>query len=195
MQNKRARKQNREIWNTKSSREITQQKRDFNKLCNHFDSVLKHTRKDVFIPKGVSPSHWLIFNKAFQTALRENTDILEEIKCPSCKKMSKVHVMCTNEDCGKEVLIKYPREKLEKNSLDALSLLADRMVPKLQSVSHEVNIQGTITNISAKLINVIIKHVPKANKVECMQEVSGIIEEEINKENEVGAIVNATKTE
>jgi hypothetical protein len=174
MQNKKARKAAAQVnrflnpalidndGERKLGKGIPKTKRDFHTILRHLDSQLR--KADPTLPREISAAHYLTVHKLFELALRDNSaSVLQQ--CPKCHE--KIEVMVNDARC-------------EKNSVEALKTMAERMFPKLAQLTHEVNIAGQINMVSEHIGAIIVKYVPADKRVNCLCEIEQLIEKSKN---------------
>jgi len=72
--------------------------------------------------------------------------------------------------------VPMPHVQMESNQVKALSELASRQIPKMHSVSTEINIKHTIEGASGEIARIIIEYVPPEKRVECLARIRALLE-------------------
>lgn len=159
-QDKRSRSLNRVFGtgNQDLKKGVPQGKTQLNWMLKHLDNEL-HKKSHLSIPQGVSPSRYLPMLKAYNTALRDNHED-KEIECP---------------ECHEKITVKLPSAALERNSVQTLVALMDRMFPKLQSVDHTVSYSEKLVELSTSVISVVVKYVSFEQREQCVAEMKAAI--------------------
>jgi transcription elongation factor Elf1 len=155
----------------KYGKTLLPQKRDFHRILYYLENKIRED--DPTIPRTMSASHFAVVKKALQIALRD-TNTIASGKCPTCKKI--VEPVCTCPDCNTAMVIAIPYDKLEKNSINCLEIVMDRMAPKLASLTTEVNVYNTIVNIGSGLAQIITQYVSPDKRLDCNIQIRSLLE-------------------
>jgi len=136
---------------------IPKKKRDFLSVVYYLNKDLAKGYSN--IPKNMSVLHYATVAKITQIALRDN-EKLSHVTCPKCQE---------------NIEVKIPQDKLEKNSCAMLETLLDRMAPKLQTATTQINIQNTIVNLTGGLAQIITEFVPPEKRLDCGIKIRSLI--------------------
>jgi hypothetical protein len=74
-----------------------------------------------------------------------------------------------------EIPVKVDNIKAEQNSMAVAMKIFDKFIPTLSSVNAQINVQGTITTVSAQLTQIIFKFVPPSDRRRCFEEIDGLL--------------------
>jgi len=99
--------------------------------------------------------HYLLITNLSRVAFRDNGEH-RIYDCALCKGRNRV---------------KYENLSAEKNSLQASSLLYDRIAPKLGAFRVDVNVKDELAAGMDIMADIIVKYVPKGDRPECMEEI------------------------
>lgn len=125
--------------------------------------VGRKLRKDFNLPVELEPSTTLCLQKLSDIAYRDNKQPVT-VDCPHCRK---------------PVTLSYFDDSAitrEKNSIQALAHIFDRLAPKLASLQVNMDIQHEAEKMSDVFFQAIVKYVPADKKQECLQYLNDQIE-------------------
>jgi hypothetical protein len=146
------------------TRPVPKNKREFAVLIGALDSYIEDQYKGMTDKSAVSQSHLIALKKLFDMAVRDNVENISTIFCPVCKEEH--YIAC--DSCGTKTEIKVPSEKLEKNSLEALKTLANKMMPNLAAISMDIDVNHIISGVPDIVGTLIVKYVPVEKQHEAL---------------------------
>jgi len=117
-----------------------------------------------------------LFQRLYEVAIRDNSEG-PRIFCPKCKQYHHVEISapCPVHPDEPEIPVKVDNVNAEKNSLTAAMKIFDKFLPTLASVHNTINVQGTITTVSAHLTQIVFKYVPPPDRRKCFEEIDGLL--------------------
>ncbi len=125
------------------------------------DKELEKTDAAKNIPREARKNltHYLTVRKLVSIAYRTNTNKkVVEFECPECKKKARHYVDVDN-------------LASEDHSIKALSIIYDRLAPKLGSLHVDVAAEGQVNAASDVMAEIIMRYVPLETRKECMEEI------------------------
>lgn len=137
---------------------------DIRKSVSFLNEELEKLTKNP--PRGVSLAHINILRILYEKATRPILENVTQVKCPICKKMHTVY--CP--ECEKDHEIEVPSALFEKNSITALTKIADKFFPNLAAVTQNININLYIQRTSDNIIEIITRYVPAADRLSAVEE-------------------------
>lgn len=137
---------------------------EFRNVLSHLNNKIEKLHKNP--PKGVSLVNLTVFEKAFEIAMRDNTEV-ELVECPHCKKNFEYDL--------------YSPQK-EKNSIAVHLKLMDKLAPNLAAITQDINVNFLVTNLSEFFINTISTYVPQDEKVKVMTELRRVMNNVVDAE-------------
>jgi hypothetical protein len=171
MQNKKARAEARNAFPTNYNQQSMAKKkflrRDINAICT---TVGLHLNKQGYkAPDHRDPVRSMLVLNLLEKALRDNSEDPKGF-CPECNKWHTfpgVTAPCPKNPDHQPVNLVDWNPKNDANSIQAAMKMMDKLFPNLAAVSGTINVEGTITTVSAELIKVIIEYVPAEKRNEC----------------------------
>jgi hypothetical protein len=149
-------------------------------FLNNVDKVIKEqgVKVPVSMTKEVGPGAAAIFSRMYEVAIRDNSEN-PRVYCPRCKQYHQVEISakCPVFENGPDLPVKCDNVNLERNSMAVAMKIFDKFLPTLSSVTSTINIQGTITTVSAQLTQIIFKYVPPSERRSCFEEIDGLLKE------------------
>jgi hypothetical protein len=137
---------------------------DIRKSVSFLNEELERLTKNP--PRGVSLAHINILRILYEKATRPLLENISYVKCPICKRMHSV--VCPT--CEKEHDIEVPSALMEKNSITALTKIADKFFPNLAAVTQNININLYIQRTSDSIIEIITRYVPAAERLKAVED-------------------------
>jgi hypothetical protein len=125
------------------------------------DKELLATEAGKAVPKEARKhlTHYLTVRKLVSIAYRNNTDKrMVKVKCPKCSEEGRHWVEMDN-------------LAAEDHSIKALSVLYDRMAPKLGAIHVDVKSENQVDAATQVMADVIMKYVPEDKRKECLDEI------------------------
>lgn len=138
-------------------------------LQQDFERVAKATGTS--LPRGISALAYKTFERMRDIALRDNYTSQTYVKCPKCGK--KHTVVCS--ECGNEHDIEVFDAVSEKNSMAALSKLADKFAPNLSSVTATIHFDVVMAKLKVFMVKIIGEDIPQEKRIARMSELNRII--------------------
>jgi transcription elongation factor Elf1 len=151
-------------------KEINPKRRDFHRILMFIERQMR--QEDPTLPRTVSLGHYAVMKRLFELANRDNINKIK-FKCP---------------ECGKAAEAECIDPKLEKNSVTALEVLADRMFPKMATITHEINIYNTILNIGSGMAQIVTEYVSPDKRVDCMVKIRALLasyRQDVSEQNQI----------
>ena len=133
---------------------------EFKTVLAHLNHRLEKAHKNP--PPGVSLVNLTVFDRAYETAMRENVEDIKEVKCPKCKKVHQIVCM----ECGETHEIAVPSQQMEKNSIAVMLKLMDKLAPNLAAITQDININVLVQNIAEWGVKTITRYVPADERAE-----------------------------
>jgi len=151
-------------------------RRDINQICKGLNQYLNKAGYNA--PDKREPVRSLIVAKLLEYTLRDNSEDPHGY-CPICHKwhtFPDVEMPCPSQpNTHPKISLKMWNPKNDQNSIMAGMKMMDKLFPNLAAVSGTINVEGTITTVSAELIKVIIEYVPAEKREECFQRVDSML--------------------
>jgi hypothetical protein len=117
-----------------------------------------------------------LFTRMYEIATRNNTEN-PKIFCPKCKQFREVeleaHCPAHPNEPAQPVLV--DNIKAEQNSMAVAMKIFDKFLPTLASVQNTINVQGTITTVSAHLTQIIFRYVPPTDRRKCFEDIDELL--------------------
>jgi hypothetical protein len=114
--------------------------------------------------QNVSKVHWATFGKLFSIAMKDPVDHIEVARCKECGE--EVEIVCAN--CHTNLSVPVPNATLQRNQIQALNKLSDKLLPNLSSITADVNIHQQIESYSDAIVMIITQFVPDSKKIEAL---------------------------
>lgn len=158
-QNRKARKTNVEAFGTTSevaihdkewahyNKMLPKSKTDFRKITAHLASI--HKKDDD--PTSVSPIALAVANRLWEIGMRENTEKLDKVVCPTCDEAHEI--VCPK--CENPHVINILDSTKEKTSVTCLSFLGERWFAKKAPQSQTINLEKHLEKISEYVVDVL----------------------------------------
>ena len=116
-----------------------------------------------------------LFTKMYSIAIRDNSEN-PRVFCTKCRQWHTVEITAHCPVHPEEELpVRVDNIKAEQNSMSVAMKIFDKFMPTLSSVNAQINVQGTITTVSAHLTQIIFKFVPPADRRRCFEEIDGLL--------------------
>lgn len=138
------------------------------------DRVTKHLNYAAKNMQEMATPEGLIVFKTMEIATRDNNN--PTIWCPDCKQHHPVEVCASCPKTGKEYPVYVPSAQMEKNSLQAMCKMMDKLFSNKHELSGSIKIEGQMVQLTDAIVNVIMKYVSPDRKKACVQEIANILE-------------------
>ena len=122
------------------------------------------------IPKGVSVPHLQVFSKLLEIGKRPPVQNVERVRCTKCK--TEHEVVCPK--CGPHE-IELQNAQFEKNSITCLTKLADKFAPNIAAITHDINVNIVVHNLSKFLVDSIARYVPAQDRSRVLNEFTAVL--------------------
>lgn len=150
-------------------------KKDLNYVLKALDNQVKQAGFE--IPYKADPVRSALVWRFLKIALRD-TDEDPQAYCPVCRAYHTIPVTVpcpAKPDDHPQIRAVVPNIKAEQNAIMAGAKILDKLFPNLGAVSATVNVQGTITTVSAELIKIIVEYVPPDKRTECYERIDSML--------------------
>ena len=150
-------------------------KRDINAICTTVGTFL--LKQGFQAPDKREPIRSALVARMMEHALRDNSEDPKGY-CPECHKWHTVEISvpCPRNPKHAPIELKIRNPKDDANSILAACKIIDKLFPNLAAVSGTINVEGTITTVSAELIKVIVQYVPADKRNECFERIDGMLQ-------------------
>lgn len=175
-QNASARREFRNFWGTPRK---SLGKRTLNLTLTAVERGIQESGRHIPAHYRGDPVVNLVMHRLVETAVRDNSEY-PLVYCPTCRKRHHVNATAKCPVHCKEHHPELPVAGIdangEKNSILAGTKIMDKVFPNLQNVNQRIEINETITTVSAELVKIVIDFVPDQDKRrECFQKMQELL--------------------